>query len=346
MNNQLPPVPEINTTKTVNPKHGSCERVLARLMESDEIIIVSHENPDADAHGSALGLLHLLRQIGIPSVVYANSSGLDKKYAALPGSSEILTELPSPRSPKALLVYVDCGEKNRVGSIFLPFVDNFSRSIDIDHHISNTYFGGLNWVDPKASSTSEMIGRLAMAAKSSGNASMATCLLAGIVGDTGSFRYSQTSADTFEMAAYLLRSGADLQLVSQRLGSLLPQSVFFFRNELLSSVQFYRNGTIAGLVIPKERMNTIAGSDEATEGLVEVIRNIEGVKVSFVARQVEELWRVSLRSHTPDNNVSEVASVFGGGGHVCAAAFKACIENFPGFLPELIEKISSISLHD
>jgi len=341
MNNQLPP-----TTEPTTPNNASSELVLARLMESDEIIIVSHENPDADAHGAALGLLHLLRQLGIPKVLYANSSGVDKKYSALPGSNEVMTTIPAPQGAKALLVYVDCAEKTRVGSVFMPFLEYFPHSIEIDHHISNTYFGTVNWVDPKASSTSEMIGRLALSAKSSGNAQMATCLLAGIVGDTGSFRYTQTSSATFEMAAYLLKNGADLQLVSQKLGSLLPPPIFFFRNELLSSVKFYRNNTIAGIIIPKERMDAIEGSEEATEGLVEIIRNIEGVKVSFVARQGEELWRVSLRSHTSNNNVSDVAAQFGGGGHVCAAAFKRRIDDFAGFLPQLIEKISSISLND
>lgn len=328
------------------PNHASCEQVLAKLMESDEILIVSHENPDADAHGAALGLFHLLRQLGVPKVLYANSSGMDRKYSALPGSHEVLTAIPVARSSRTLLVYVDCGEKKRVGSGFMSSLDIFPESIDIDHHISNTYFGTLNWVDPKASSTSEMIGRLALAAKSSGNAQMATCLLAGIVGDTGSFRYIQTSPDTFEMAAYLLRSGGDLQLVSQKLGSLLSQPVFFFRNEILSSTQFYCNNKVAGIIITKARMDLIQGSEEATDGLVEIIRNIEGVKVSFVAREVEDLWRVSLRSHTPDNNVSEVAACFGGGGHVCAAAFKRRIDNFSQFLPELISKISSVSLHE
>jgi phosphoesterase RecJ-like protein len=341
MNNQLT-VPTGQTALN----NSSCELVLAKLLESDEVVIVSHENPDADAHGAALGLLHLLRQLGVPTVLYANGSGVDKKYLALLGSHEVLTTIPAPRSTKALLVYVDCAERTRVGSVLLPFLDNFPNSIDIDHHISNTYFATINWVDSKASSTSEMIGRLALAANSSGNMQMATCLLAGIVGDTGSFSYNQTSSDTFEMAAYLLRNGADLQLVSQKLGSLLPRPIFFFRNELLSSVQFFHNGAIAGIIIPKDRMKAVESSEEATEGLVETIRNIEGVKVSFVARQVDEVWRVSLRSHTSNNNVSEVASEFGGGGHMCAAAFKRRIDDFTQFLPELIEKISGTSLHD
>ncbi len=326
--------------------HTSCDLVLTKLLESDDIVIVSHQNPDSDAHGSALGLLHLLRQLGVPTVTYANGSSVDKKYFALPGSDEIVNALPAPRGTKPLLVYVDCADQARVGQVLLPWLEHFPATINIDHHISNTIFGSINWVDPKASSTSEMIGRLALTAHSSGNMKMATCLLAGIVGDTGSFSYNQTSADTFEMAAYLLRNGADLQLVSQKLGSLLPKPVFFFRNQLLSSVQFYLEGAIAGLVIPRERMKTIESSEEATEGLVETIRNIEGVKVSFLARQVEDLWRVSLRSHALTNNVSEVASQFGGGGHICAAAFRRRVDDFDAFLPDLIEKISSISLHE
>jgi phosphoesterase RecJ-like protein len=289
-------------------------------------------------------LLHLLREKGVAKVRYHNFSGMDKKYLALPGSDELNQNLPTLPGSEALLVFVDCADLARVGNSFSTSLTNaFSCTLNIDHHISNTNFGTINWVDATASSTSEMIGRLAIMAGSSGNAAMATCLLAGIVGDTGSFSYSQTTAETFEMAAFLMRSGASLTLVGQKLGSRLRSEVFFFRNKLLSTVSFYDNDRIAGIIISREQMQSIPDSVEATEGLVETIRNIEGVRVSFVARQVEELWRVSLRSHRPEDNVSEVAANFGGGGHMCAAAFKKQIDDFALFLPNLLERLSAVT---
>jgi bifunctional oligoribonuclease and PAP phosphatase NrnA len=309
------------------------------------VLIISHEHPDADAHGSALGLLHLLKNCGVGHVSYANVSGINGKFLSLPGSENVTPTLPTTLSKENILIFVDCATKERIGTHYASQLEGFTVALNIDHHISNDKFGDITLLDVTASSTCEIVARMAKALKVEHHPALATCLLAGIVGDTGSFRYSQTSPETFETAAYLMKCGADHQLVSTKLSAIIPRDTFVFRNAMFARTMFLADGKIAGLIITKDLIESYGVTEEATEGLPEILRDIEKVEVSFVARQFDDLWRVSLRSHIPKHNVSDVAKTFGGGGHLCAAAFRWRGENSKKLEEALVPLLIAVTEH-
>lgn len=302
----------------MNQLESSIQSFLSKIKESRSVVIVSHEHPDADAHGSALGLLFFLRSLGV-EVNYCNFSGLTGKFRALPGSAEVRSNVdglhPQP------IIFADCASAERVGPHLSDLAD-FGPVFNIDHHISNDGFGDFVLLDISASSTSELVGKCVRAAGVAVTPQIGTNLLAGIYGDTGCFRYSNTSWETFEMASFLVRGGGDLALISNELMAAVPADVFRFRNNILGRVQLYEGGKVGGVVVLRHDVANFGVDEEATEGLVEQIRDIGGVQVAFILRETETCWRVSLRSRTEIHNVSDVAGEFGGGGHKCAAAFR------------------------
>jgi phosphoesterase RecJ-like protein len=325
------------------------------VIESDQsknsgVVIVSHEHPDPDAHGAGLGLMHLCRALGIENVNYVNSSLVHEKYQALPGSQEIANQFKEPHND-SLIIYVDCATESRIGGLDVE-AQAFCQSANIDHHISNTFFADINWVNSSASSASEMIGALAYVLceqypvyftreqARACLARMATCLLAGIYGDTGGFSYTCTSQETLMIAAFLCGVGGDLHLASN-IGKIISREVYFFRHRKLSEVEFYHNNRTAILTLSLADFENIKGDKEALEGLVEHIRDINGVVVACVAKWIGDRWAISLRCREP-YDVNAVATRFGGGGHKLAAAFKYSGADFSVILCKLLEEIESL----
>jgi phosphoesterase RecJ-like protein len=297
---------------------STIQNFLHKIREYRSLVIVSHEHPDADAHGSSLGLMFFLRSLGLEAT-YCNFSGATGKFKALPGSAEVRSDVcglnPQP------IIFADCASAERVGPM-LSDLAHFGPVFNIDHHISNDGFGDYVLLDIAASSTSELVGKCVRAAGVSVTPEIGTNLLAGIYGDTGCFRYSNTSSETFEIASFLVRGGGDLALISNELMAAVPPDVFRFRNDILSRVQFYEGGKVGAVVVLQDDITKFGVDEEATEGIVEQVRDIGGVKVALILRETESCWRVSLRSRTETHNVSELAGEFGGGGHKCAAAFR------------------------
>ncbi len=302
------------------PTIESARADILRVLKSAEIItVISHYNPDSDAYGSSLGLAAALRSAG-GSVITVNQTGVSEKYRSIPGVDTILATLP-PRI--GLLVVCDCGSFNRVSDAFLPILSKIPLIINIDHHISNDNFGHINLVDTNASSTSEMIYDLLIEGGYTINDEIATCLLAGIIGDTGSFRYSSTTAKTLRIAAALVDSGASPTNIFKSLYGSSPLGAVKLQSECMLNLEISFNGQFAEVIVPSELLSKHGATLEDTEGLVERARDIEGVKISASIREDGPLWRISLRSSSESYNVSEIASHFGGGGHVQAAAFRS-----------------------
>ena len=285
----------------------------------DHIAIVAHYNPDADAYGSSLGLLHALRAAG-KTVCCINETALETRYAFLPGSQEIGQSLP-PGNWKHLVV-LDCGAYARVGDRLTKQLPKFESTINIDHHVSNDQFGDIFHVAASASSTSEIVFEILRSGAFAVNSESANCLLAGIFGDTGSFRYSATSARTFEVAAALVGAGASASFVAGQLFSRQPLAAVKLQSMALAGMQLHAGGKVAEVQVDRAMCQSAGASVEDSEDLAERARDIDGVVVAVSIREHPDVWRISLRSKDQRCDVSTLAQSFGGGGHRMAAAFR------------------------
>jgi phosphoesterase RecJ-like protein len=189
--------------------------------------------------------------------------------------------------------------------------------INIDHHSTARPFANLNWIDPSACATAEMIFRLAREAGVKISSEVATCLYTAVLTDTGSFCFNGTNERTFVLAQELVRAGADPARIAQNVYFSNPTSKMRLLGSALSNL--HRDGELAWMYISREHMERAEATDEDSEGLVNYALAIEGIEVAlFFREQADGRFRVSLRSKGRVN-VASVAERFGGGGHECAS---------------------------
>lgn len=300
--------------------------IIGLLQGCGRIVIVSHTNPDADAYGSSCGLAAGLRALGKDVAVY-NDHGFVPRYRVIPGAEGVIKGGWAPLGAGDIVMVVDCGGADRVGDALLANLQAAPMVINIDHHASNTMFGTLNYVIEGASSTSELVFELLTALEQhTGRSDLigtdaAACLLSGIIGDTGSFRYPSTTARTFRVAAELVERGARPDILTQELFATQSLVALRLQSDALGAVTVHPNG-FAEVVVTQEMLKRHGADILDADSLAEKARDIEGVKVSALYKQDVDLWRISLRSRRGVVDVSAIAQAFGGGGHKAAAAFR------------------------
>ncbi|NDC39230.1 MAG: bifunctional oligoribonuclease/PAP phosphatase NrnA [Proteobacteria bacterium] len=298
---------------------NSLQELALEIRSHSAVVVVSHYSPDPDAYGSSCGLTLALQAAG-KKVVCVNEDGAAERLDFIPGVRGVQADFPPDFAQ--LLIAVDCGDARRVGDRLSPGMRKFPRIINIDHHASNDFFGHLNFVDPHASSTSELILRLLEEMEVPISAEVATCLFAGLSADTGSFKHSSTSAEAFAVAGRLVSCGAVPWAIAQQLYSNNKLSTLKLQAEAIAAMTLCGNGEVAEVVVTTEMARRLGADPEETDELKQVAQSVKGVKASVVIREAADLWRVSLRSREPRYDIASVAEKFGGGGHKCAAAFR------------------------
>ncbi|HEX3941160.1 MAG TPA: DHHA1 domain-containing protein, partial [Acidobacteriaceae bacterium] len=204
--------------------------------------------------------------------------------------------------------------------------------INIDHHVSGRPFADVNWIDTGASAVAEMIYRLVLAAGARVTREMAACLYTAVLTDTGSFCYEGTGAHTFDLAAALIRCGAQPELVARDVYFSNPLAKMLLLGRALSNLQI--DGNLSWLWVTREDMKSTGAEGEDCEGVVNYAIGIEGVQAAVFLRELEEgQIRLSLRSKGR-MNVAKIAERFGGGGHENASG---C--TLPGPLAAAAERI-------
>lgn len=311
--------------------------VVELLKSSKNVLLCSHYNPDADAYGSMCGLGLALRALG-KSVELVNETGIVDRFRFIPGVSEV-GKLPSASAFDCVVV-CDCGDTKRVGDSLLPVLADAPQVISIDHHSSNTLFGDLNYVEEGAVSTASLVYEVVQGLATM-SPDVASALYVGILGDSGSFRYSSTRVETFELAAALVRAGAVPHEIAAALYGDLPLRAVQLQSEALLNLQLYEEGRIGLVVISQELFDKHGAVEDDAEDLVERVRDLQGVQVAVAVRAVDDLWRLSLRSVASELDVSKVARSFGGGGHKQAAAFRSR-ERWEDLRPILLESLSKL----
>ena len=242
-----------------------------------------------------------------------------KVYDFLPCADEIKTEGRNDKNYD-LGIALDCTDTKRLEG-FDPWYDNAKIKISIDHHSSNSMFADLNFVNPVAPACTQI---LIVVIKSMGieiNKDIGKCILAGII------------TDTFEFVADLLRLGVNVSETYKKVLQIKTKANYELTKIALNRMEFFEDGKIAFTYITMEDEEKTGAETGDHEGVVEMGRDIEGVEVSIFLRESEKGFKASLRSNEYVN-VSEVASIFSGGGHVRAAG---C--TLPFTFPQAKEKI-------
>lgn len=290
------------------------DEILEEIKKANKIVILTHETPDGDAVGSCLGLKLALEKIGKYSDIIMTNYA--RTFEFLPRVSEIETE--SDIKNYDLAISLDCANFKRLDN--REYFESAKKTIVIDHHGSNNMYGDLNYVNPVAPACSEIILAILSYYEIEVDVEIGTCLLTGIITDTGGFQYPATTADTFEYAAELLRKGVDIADICKRTLQTKTKANFELQKRVMDRMEILENGKVAFSYIDQKDMDEVKAEEGDHEGLVNIGRNIEGVEVSIFIRQKdnENAYKVSLRSGSYVN-VSDVCLMFGGGGHPRAA---------------------------
>jgi len=301
----------------MNPENHSFEEIAAKLRGAQKICVLSHVRPDPDAYGSQLALTLALRQLG-KDVVAWNEDGMNE-YAAFLPSSELVTTGPAEPQDFDVVVVLDTATKERAGKP-LESIGQVGCWINIDHHVSNTRYGDLIYVGSDAPATAQILFEFFTDQGFEFTYGMADNLFAGISTDTGSFQYQSTTARTYEIAAELIRKGVNVSQISQHLYDNSPLRRVHLMKEMLNLMKLSSDGRICSAAVPKATIEKVGAQPDDTEGLIDILRGIEGVVVAaFFEELGPDKVRVSMRSKEKRMDVCKVAKQFNGGGHTLAA---------------------------
>ncbi|MBQ3379117.1 MAG: bifunctional oligoribonuclease/PAP phosphatase NrnA [Clostridia bacterium] len=281
------------------------------LRSNDNFIILTHRAPDGDTLGSAYALERVLRKTGKTAYV-KNCDPVPKKYMFL---SQGAADLPEGFAP-GFIIAVDVAENAMLGAL-APVYEG-KVDLCIDHHISNSDYARSTYVDADAAATAEIIFGLLKALNVSLDTEIAKLIYTAIVTDTGSFKFSNTTPHTLMTAAELISMDFDFNAIQRELFDLKTFERLELEKLVLSTLKLYEGGSVAVIHVTDEMLIKSGTTSEDMDGLAQIPRNIEGVRVGITMKQSgENGWRVSMRSS--DVNVSEVCKCHGGGGHPRAA---------------------------
>ena len=290
------------------------------IQNANNILIISHVNPDGDTLGSMSALYQVIlnnfnKSEQCVDMVY--NGIIPEIYNFIPYINKAVSPENVKEKQYDIAISVDIAAKDRMGDS-LPLFEKSSVRINIDHHKTNTNFGTINHVCANACSCGEVMLDIFKELNLKIDKDTACALYAAILTDTGGFRYENTTAQTLLKASELIELGADPAQISRYCYESKPRNMVLLHANCMINAEFLDNNRIAGICITNKDMEKYNATNDYTEGLVEELRRIKTTEVSYVIKEVDEnTSKVSLRSKTAD--ISVVAQVFGGGGHTFAA---------------------------
>jgi phosphoesterase RecJ-like protein len=296
--------------------------VVARLQGARRVLTVCHRDPEADALGSALALALALETLGLTATPVC-SDVVPPMYDFMP-RIERFRQDPDPDLDYDLIVVGDCGELARVGRVLDDHAELFGRVpiVDIDHHGSNTGFGAVDWIDPGAAATCEMVTLLLARLRvglDAADGAIATALMAGVVIDTATFQHPNATARTLRVASELRAVGAPLSDISRRLYRTKPNQQLVLFGLVLGRLETALDGRLLWSTLTAEDFAASGASAPMSEGLIDLLAQSETGAVAILFKDQGEQTRLSVR--TRDGGVDAIAltGAFGGGGHARAA---------------------------
>lgn len=280
-------------------------------------VVTTHINPDADAFGSALALAVVLKSLG-KSVTVLSEDDVPGWLKFLPKTEWVKKSAQVGSLDYEVAIALDCGDLGRTGNV-QGLLSKEKVLVNIDHHKTNDRFGNVNLVLPKASSTAEVLYELFTKMKVRFSKELATLLYAGIMTDTGSFRYDCTSARTHAIAGELLACGVNAQDMYSSIYDVVSINDLKLFMATANRVVFTHHGKLATLDLKRSHMKKFSDSFDVRDKIFGFLRSAQGVEVIVIFNEVEKnRTRVNFRSkgHV---DVAGLAARFEGGGHAKAS---------------------------
>jgi phosphoesterase RecJ-like protein len=291
------------------------DNILEEIKKAESIVILTHEAPDGDAIGSSLAMKLALKSLGKQADVIIRE--YPRVFDFLPGREEVKTGEEAKKYD--LAISLDCADLKRL--IGKEYFEEAKQTIVIDHHGSNNMYGDINFVNPVAPACCQILIGMFEYFNINIDKELGTCILTGIITDTGGFRYSGVTPETFEFTAELLQKGVNVADISKRVLETRTKANFELMTRVINRMEFFEDGKVTFTYITNKDLEEVNAEIGDHEGLVEIGRAVEGVEVAVFVRQKENeenKYKISMRSNNYVN-VSDVCFMFGGGGHPRAA---------------------------
>ena len=303
------------------------EDILKEFQKASRILVTGHVNPDGDCVGAGLSLMLGLHKL---------NSKLPKEEQKVvrfilqdspPHTTDFLTHFPliekyenvSTKYKFDLAFVLDSGAYDRIGEV-INLINEETRVINIDHHVSNNSYGHINYLDTKISSTSEYIYDILKGLNIEMDEDIGEAIYVGLVNDTGNFSYTNVSPKTFRVASELRDLGVNNEKIVREFYDKKTLPRLRMLGYAMENFQFNIEKALSYVYIPYSVFEKYDAKKEDSEGVVEALRSFEKAQVALFLREEKNgLIKGSMRSNGTDVNV--IAAKFGGGGHIKAAGF-------------------------
>ncbi|MEX1031042.1 MAG: bifunctional oligoribonuclease/PAP phosphatase NrnA [Paenibacillaceae bacterium] len=289
------------------------------ILEENNFLVVSHVQPDGDAISSTIAIGLILRSLN-KSFIMINEDKTPIKFDYLSGYENILHADIIDAVPRQYrnIIAVDCADFSRIGIVQNWFEDN-PIILNIDHHPTNDQYGTIPLIQAEAAATAEILFYLIEALGIEWTKSLADCIYTGLLTDTGGFRYSNTSPEVMKIASKMLEFGVIGHQLAEHLLERIAFSHIIILKRALTSLSFAANNQIGWVLVSQADIIESQASNEDLEGLVNYPRNIEGVEVGLLFKEITpSIVKVSFRS-AGKVDVAAIAHRLGGGGHTRAS---------------------------
>ncbi len=289
------------------------EKCAQILREKDNILILTHAHPDGDTLGCGFALCRALLELGKKARVIC-ADEIQKKYAYL------MRDLDMPSFDEDYVVAVDVATENLLGSL----QDVYGGKIDmcIDHHGSNTDYAKYLLLNADAAAACEIIFKVIKALGVDIDKNIANCLYTGLTTDTGCFRYSSATSNTYRAAAELIDLGADNGKINRIMFETKTKTYAALERMAIEGMQFFCNERICVITVTQDMYKKTGSNEQETEAIAPLTRQTEGVEIGLTIREKPDgTCKCSIRTYE-SVDASVLAACFGGGGHKQASACK------------------------
>jgi bifunctional oligoribonuclease and PAP phosphatase NrnA len=301
-------------------QNDAISKILAAIEGRSNFLVATHVRPDGDAVGSLLAMVGILRRLGKRADPYSQDPAAPA-YDFLPGT-ETIRHTVSDLSAYEAAILVDCGDLHRVGIELEASVRQLPFLINIDHHLNETPYGNVFWVEPQASSTCEMLYDIAASIPLAVDQEVATFLYTGLITDTGSFRFSNTTERVLEIARDLVKAGADPAYIAEQVYDSSSPERLKLLSQVLASVRFLARDRLATAELSQRMLQDTSTSAADSESFINHLRSVRPVEIAMLFKEEDDgVINVSMRSKGMAD-VATFAQQHGGGGHRHAAAFR------------------------
>lgn len=277
------------------------------LREKDNILILTHANPDGDTLGSGFALCRALMKIGKICAVI-NADDIPKKY------NYLFDDIVEIKFKPDYVVAVDVATVNLLGGL----EEQYKIDMCIDHHSTNTEYANLLLLEDVPAAC-QIMYEVVLALGAEVDKKIADCLYTGLTTDTGCFRYDSTTSQTYRVAADLIDAGADNGRINRIMFETKSKTYARLERLAIESMRFYEHERVAVITVTQEMFQLTGSNAQETEGLAPLTRQIEGVEIGItIQERPDGTCKASIRTFE-SVNAAKLAACFGGGGHAQAA---------------------------